>query len=67
MTDGDENIQNISYGKVHESVKESGVGLIIVGTALEKMFQDLLTDLCHVSKEGVFIESADSEDLHVAF
>lgn len=47
--------------------KYPDISLIIIGIALPMECKDELNLLCRMTKEGLFIESIESEDLDIAF
>lgn len=46
---------------------QSDISLIIIGVALPDDCKNDLNELCRMTRNGLFIESVDSEDLDIAF
>lgn len=67
LTDAEDNTSNFTIKKVKSLFKASDINLIIVGMGLSASLATDLKDLCKSTKDGVFIESPNNNDLDVAF
>ncbi|KRX08864.1 hypothetical protein PPERSA_08968 [Pseudocohnilembus persalinus] len=66
LTDGDDTCSTVSQKKVRRLLKSEEIGLIIVGIALNQAQTESLTELCVKTHDGAFIQSVESNDLHIA-
>ena len=48
-------------------LKKKGINLIIIGLGLHNEIIGSLSDLCKTTKDGVFIETPNNDDLDIAF
>lgn len=67
LTDGDDNFSKISAETVKKKLKKRGINLIIVGLGLGFETVGILSELCKATKDGVFIETPNNNDLDIAF
>lgn len=67
LTDGEDNFSQLTCNKIKKLLKDSDVNLIVVGMGLSKTLVLELKSLCKSTKDGVFIESPNTNDLDVAF
>lgn len=67
ITDGEDNASLKKLRSIKEELNKFNINLIIVGMALPKAFASILSDLCKATKDGVFIETPNNDDLDVAF
>ena len=67
LTDGEDNSSLMTLKNIKNKLKSSDINLIIVGMGLSKKLAKDLKDLCKYTKDGVFIESPNNDDLDVAF
>ena len=67
ITDGEDNASLKKMRSIKEELNKFNINLIIVGMALPKTYASTLSDFCKATKDGVFIESPNNDDLDVAF
>ena len=67
LTDGEDNFSKISAETIKKKLKKKGINLIIVGLGLGAESVGSLSELCKATKDGVFIETPNNDDLDIAF
>ncbi len=67
LTDGDDNESRVSFEQTFKKLARSDVNLIIIGLALHASIIPKLSYLCKSTKEGLFIESVNTNSLDMAF
>lgn len=67
LTDGEDNLSKISVETIKIKLKKKGINLIIIGLGLHNEIIGNLSDLCKTTKDGVFIETPNNDDLDIAF
>lgn len=67
LTDGEDTYSQHKIWDIREKIKKINVNLIIVGMGLPLEFVNPLSELCKTTKDGVFIESPNNDDLDIAF
>ena len=67
LTDGEDNCSKISAEAIKQKLKQRGINLIIIGLGLSPENVANLSELCKATKDGVFIETPNNDDLDIAF
>ena len=67
LTDGEDTYSQHKIWDIRDKIKKNNVNLIIVGMGLPLEFVNPLSELCKTTKDGVFIESPNNDDLDIAF